>query len=58
MSKITPMPVVIPRQPYDSRYPKGYMESLNDWYHANEDAVEWFLENAVAIRKLLEGKTP
>ena len=47
------MPAVAPRQPFDDRKPKGYQESLNDWYHNNEEAVEWFLENAPKIRKAL-----
>lgn len=49
------MPAVEARLPFDDRQPDGYLESLNDWYHHNEEAVEWFLENADAIRALVGG---
>ncbi len=42
------MPPVNPRRPYYENQP-GYLESLNDWYANNEEAVEWFLENAEAV---------
>jgi len=38
-------PPIEPREPFDDARPDGYLESLNDWYHHNEDAVRWFLEN-------------
>ena len=54
-SAIPPMPSkkVIPRRPYDDRRPDGYLESLRDWATNNSEAVEWFLENAEAIRTVL-----
>jgi hypothetical protein len=55
-SAIPPMPKVNPRRPYDDAKPDGYLESLNDWYHNNEEAVNWFLENAEAIRAVLPNK--
>lgn len=53
MSKIPQMPKVNSRRPLDDDKPDGYLESVNDWYHNNEDAVEWFLENAELIRQKL-----
>lgn len=50
---ILPMPKVNPRRPDDDDKPDGYLESLNDWYHNNEEAVEWFSENSEAIRSYL-----
>lgn len=47
------MPTVNPRRPADDRWPTGYLESLDDWYYNNLEAIEWFLENAEAIRKRL-----
>ncbi len=47
------MPKVNPRRPLIESMPCGYRESLNDWYKNNLEAVEWFLENAEAIRKKL-----
>lgn len=48
------MPHVSPRRPYDEgAFGDGYLESLDDWYANNRDAVEWFLENADAIRSLI-----
>lgn len=44
---LPPMPAVTP---------EGDSGSLNDWYDNNVDAVEWFLENAEAIRSLVEQK--
>jgi hypothetical protein len=46
------MPPVNPRRPFDENLP-GYEESLQDWASNNDDAVEWFLENAEEIRALL-----
>lgn len=51
--QIPPMPIVNTRRPFDDDKPDGYLESLNDWYHNNEEAVEWFLTNAEAIRKAI-----
>lgn len=50
------MPNVTPRRPYWDDRPNGPLESLNDWYHNNTDAVEWFLENANEIRLLISKK--
>jgi hypothetical protein len=48
------MPHVSPRRPYDEEtFGGGYLESLDDWYANNWEAVEWFLENADAIRSLI-----
>jgi hypothetical protein len=48
------MPHVSPRRPYDEwTFGDGYLESLDDWYANNWEAVEWFLENADAIRSLI-----
>lgn len=55
-SAIPAMPAVKPRRPYDDAQPDGYMESLNDWYSNNAEAVEWFLENAEAIEACLPNK--
>lgn len=53
-NRIPKMPKVQPRQPFDDGKPKGYLESLDDWYRHNTDSVKWFLENAEAIRNALE----
>lgn len=55
-SSLPPMPKVNARRPYDDDFPDGYLESLNCWYHNNEEAVEWFLENAERIRSILNQK--
>lgn len=47
------MPKVNPRRPYYDERPDGPLESLNDWYKSNTDAVEWFLENAEELRLIL-----
>ena len=46
------MPKVSPREPLDYDQPEGYQESLKDWINHNEDAVEWFLENASTISRM------
>lgn len=51
---IPKMPKVEPRELFDERQPYGYMESLDDWYRHNTEAVEWFLENENVIRKALK----
>lgn len=55
---LPPMPVVEARQPADDRFPRGYPESLDDWYRHNQDAVEWFLDNADKIRALVSHELP
>lgn len=53
------MPKVSPRRPYDEEtFGSGYMESLDDWYENNQEAVEWFLENADIIRSLIDKRSP
>jgi hypothetical protein len=55
--KIPPMPPVEPRDPLRSIFddgPTGYDESLRDWADHNWEAVEWFLENAEAIREMID----
>lgn len=51
---IDPMPRVNPRRPYNDDQPDGYLENLNDWYHNNEEAVQWFLENAETLKTLIK----
>lgn len=46
------MPKVSPRKLLDYDQPTGYQESLTDWINHNEDAVEWFLENAKTISRM------
>jgi hypothetical protein len=50
------MPTVTPRETYDAEDGAlaGYDVSLREWVDDNQEAVEWFLENAEAIRKKLE----
>ena len=43
------MPAVHSRRLYDDK-PNGYLESLDDWYRNNDQAVEWFLQNAEELR--------
>jgi hypothetical protein len=54
--EIPPMPNVKPRIPYVDESPDGYQESLTDWVDSNLEAVEWFCENADAIRQLINRK--
>jgi hypothetical protein len=49
---IPKMPAVSAREPFDAEIPEGYQESLLDWFHRNETAVEWFLEHSDAISKM------
>jgi hypothetical protein len=51
IEKMPSMPPVEPREPFDEEKPDGYLESLDDWIGHNQEAVEWFLENAEVIRK-------
>lgn len=53
MKPIPPMPEVFPRRPYDEDYPDGYLEGFRCYAANNCKAVEWFLENADAIRAAL-----
>jgi hypothetical protein len=48
------MPPVDQRQPYDPDNLPGYDESLLCWFDRNQEAVEWFLENADEIRQHIE----
>jgi hypothetical protein len=47
-----PMPTVNPRGPASDLTPDdGWVESLDDWYRNNKEAVEWFLVNAKYVKK-------
>ncbi len=52
--KVPPMPKVSHRRPYDDDEPDGYLESDDDWFRNNREAIVWFLENAGAIRRTLQ----
>jgi len=53
-ARIPPMPEVKPLRSKDEEKPDGYLESLDDWYQNNLEAVSWFMENSDEIRKLVE----
>lgn len=50
------IPEISPRLPYYADEPHGALESLNDWYGHNQEAVEWFLENRDRLVALLDEK--
>lgn len=43
-------PTVIPREPYDDRFPTGYLEGDRDYTAKNMDAAVWFLDNAERLK--------
>lgn len=53
VAALPPMPFVKPRAYFLEDKSSPLLESLNDWCDANEEAVEWFLENAEQVRTAL-----
>lgn len=56
MNRVPDMPKVAPRRLLYDDVPNGYLESLDDWYDNNLEAVGWFLENAEAIRAAMKAE--
>jgi hypothetical protein len=49
----TPCPPIKARRLYEDDKPNGYLESDNDFFENNREAILWFLDNSESVIKFV-----